>query len=152
VGPGIDSIQGKYALCLQDLPNARNGGHQFLMLVGAQRLEGFDSNLEAPTPPLLLPETSHNPIDHHDREIADAAEGIWKSEIGLQVGLERSRRNGLSGGHQHVKRIKKRFHLFLQNLPYAERAQIIRGRVLFVDVAGDLAQRVCQFAHPPGAN
>ena len=76
-------------------------------------------------------------------EIADAAERIRKREVGLQVGLERRSGNGLGGSHQDVIRIKKCFHLFLQNLTDALRSQIVSGRILFVDVARELPQGIC---------
>src|SRR5277367_6608630 len=60
-------------------------------------------------------------------EIADGAERIRKSEVGLEISFERWRRNGQRCSDQHVVGLKESFHLSLQDFPDAVGPQIIRA-------------------------
>src|SRR6266436_6396592 len=68
-------------------------------------------------------------------EVADPAQGVWKDEIGFQIQIQRCRCDGLRCSCQHVEGIKQSLHLRLQDFSHLQSLQVVRGGILFVDVA-----------------
>src|SRR5260370_22166876 len=71
MGTRLNGAQGERALRFGNLPDPRDGGFELLVLLGAQRPEGLDTDLEATTGPSLLPQASHDSINHEEGQIAD---------------------------------------------------------------------------------
>ncbi len=84
--------------------------------------------------------------------IADAADGIGKTELLVKVGVKSWRGHGQRGCSQHVYLGEDFFHLLLQNSADALGQDEIRGADLFIHIAANLAQRIIEFGHAAGMN
>src|SRR5208282_3398303 len=69
-----------------------------------------------------LGESAGNAQRRQAAEVADASDGISERKVGLEVGIERGRGDGLRGRDQHIASLKDSVHFLLQNTANALRA------------------------------
>src|SRR6267142_5205376 len=99
---------------------------------------------------ILVGETAGNGKCRKPAQIPDATLRNGVRESRLQIQVQRGSRDRLSGSHQYIKRVEHGVHLFLQEVTTPLRLHVVRAGKLFIDVPGELTQRVGQFADAPG--
>ena len=81
-------------------------------------------------------------------KIANAAERISKTQARFEVGVQSAGGDGKGCRCDHIELIEERIDFVLQHSANLLRAQIIHSGYLFVDVAGNLAERIAEFRNP----
>src|SRR5579871_5868949 len=85
-------------------------------------------------------------------DIADATDGIGKTELLIKIGVNARRGHGQRRRSQHVYLGENFFHLLLQNGADALGQDEVRGADFFIHIAANFAQRIIEFSHAAGMN
>ncbi len=128
-----------------------------LALINARRLNNFGvieptgNELDTYGQAVMAKAARHGD-GRQSADIADAADGIGKTELLVKICVKSWRGHGKRRRSQHVYLGEDFFHLLLQNSADALGQDEIRGADLFIHIAANFAQRITEFGHAAGMN
>src|SRR5207302_10583474 len=101
---------------------------------------------------ILLRKATRNGNRRQSAKIAYGSQRVRKREAGFQIKRKRRCGDGLRRSDEHVEAFENCVHFLLQDFTNFEGLPVVRGGILFVQIACDLPKRVCKFAQFTGAN